>query len=184
MPRFEPFAGIRYATDDLAAVTSPPYDVINADERAESRSRSTRQNVVLIDMPTDPEATPASLDAYSAPLASLAQWRSEGVLDHPTPRRCTRTGCRSTDEAGNRTTRPSAYWAHSASTPRHGPTVCRTSTPPRRHDSDRVALLRSDAREDLRDLGTVADEWDSTGLIDLDAAEPLGPLGRPGRRHP
>jgi len=44
MPRFEPFPGLRYAVDDLAEVTAPPYDVIDAAERAALVARHEGQN--------------------------------------------------------------------------------------------------------------------------------------------
>ena len=40
MPEFRPFRGLRYTTDDLDAVTAPPYDVIDPPERdAPARAR-------------------------------------------------------------------------------------------------------------------------------------------------
>ena len=51
VPRFEPFPGIRYAPDlDLAVVTSPPYDVIDAAERA-ALAASSPANAVHVDCP-------------------------------------------------------------------------------------------------------------------------------------
>ena len=53
VPPFEPFTGIRYAPDlDLADVTAPPYDVIDADDRAALVARSDR-NAVLFDLPLE-----------------------------------------------------------------------------------------------------------------------------------
>ncbi|HUF32631.1 MAG TPA: DUF1015 domain-containing protein [Acidimicrobiales bacterium] len=74
MPRFEPFAGLRYAdTVDLAAATSPPYDVIDPDERAALAARHDR-NVVRIDMPVDGD------DPYAEAAATLARWQADGTL--------------------------------------------------------------------------------------------------------
>ena len=48
MPRFLPFRGLRYTTDDLAEVAAPPYDVIDDDERATLADRHVRNAVQLI----------------------------------------------------------------------------------------------------------------------------------------
>src|SRR4051794_37492506 len=69
MPRFDAFAGIRYATDDLAAVTAPPYDVIDAAERAALEARHPH-NVVHVDLPRD----------YDAAGALIRRWLADGVL--------------------------------------------------------------------------------------------------------
>lgn len=61
MPRFEPFAGIRYAPDvDLEAVSAPPYDVMSEAER-DSYAAKHPANAVHFDAPTgdDPYATAA-----------------------------------------------------------------------------------------------------------------------------
>ena len=70
MPRFEPFAALRYREDvDLNLVTSPPYDVIDAEERAELAGR-TAYNAVHVDAPTD----------YGEAARLLRRWEDEGVL--------------------------------------------------------------------------------------------------------
>src|SRR4051812_24215059 len=54
MPRFEPFAGIRYAPHvDAAEVVAPPYDVMSDAERASYAERS-RANAVRFDAPVGP----------------------------------------------------------------------------------------------------------------------------------
>ena len=50
VPRFEPFTAIRYATDDLAAVVAPPYDVLSGADVDALEARSAR-NIVRIDVP-------------------------------------------------------------------------------------------------------------------------------------
>src|SRR4051812_6027735 len=69
MPRFDAFAGIRYATDDLAAVTAPPYDVIDDAERTALEARHPH-NVVHLDLP------PGS----AAAGAWIRRWLADGVL--------------------------------------------------------------------------------------------------------
>lgn len=86
MVRFEPFAGIRYDTDRVAMVdvTAPPYDVINAEDRARLAARSP-YNVVLVDcpMPTTPGRDPDD-DCYVEAGGRFASWQQGGILrtDH------------------------------------------------------------------------------------------------------
>jgi uncharacterized protein (DUF1015 family) len=60
---------------DLRAVTAPPYDVIDEEQRAALAGRSPH-NVVALDLPRDP----AGGDPYAHAAALLERWRSEGVL--------------------------------------------------------------------------------------------------------
>ncbi|MGI9023285.1 MAG: DUF1015 family protein, partial [Acidimicrobiales bacterium] len=77
MPRFEPFAGVRYDTDrvSLDEVAAPPYDVIDAAEREKLGSRSP-WNVVHVDLaqPSD------GRDRYETASCRLHEWLEEGVL--------------------------------------------------------------------------------------------------------
>jgi uncharacterized protein (DUF1015 family) len=85
MPQVLPFAGLRYdprLVPDLAAVVSPPYDVISPDEQRELQTLSTH-NVVRLELPADAPGRPGS--RYEQAAADLAAWRREGVL-RPDPR--------------------------------------------------------------------------------------------------
>jgi uncharacterized protein (DUF1015 family) len=62
-------------TGGLAPVAAPPYDVIDAAQRAELVARSP-YNVVAIDLPQDPGGG----DPYEHAAATLAAWRAEGVV--------------------------------------------------------------------------------------------------------
>lgn len=75
MPRFEPFPGVRYALDQLpvADVTAPPYDVIDAEDRAALAARHPN-NVVEIDLPV------GDGDPYARAAATYRQWLADGVL--------------------------------------------------------------------------------------------------------
>ncbi len=77
MPRFAPFPGVRYDTArvDLADVTAPPYDVIDADERAALAARSPF-NAVHVDSPV-PEP---GVDCYEEAAARFLDWQHGGVL--------------------------------------------------------------------------------------------------------
>jgi uncharacterized protein (DUF1015 family) len=89
-----PFRGVRYAPDkvsDLAAVTSPPYDVIDADA-ATHLEQLDPHNVVRLILPREQDGSPggvapttpttatAPTTRYAHAAELLAQWRSEGVL--------------------------------------------------------------------------------------------------------
>ncbi len=83
MPPFSPFPGIRYAPRfDLADVTAPPYDVIDADDRAALVARSDR-NAVLFDLPLESDGD----DRYVHAAEVFAGWQADGTLvtdDGPT----------------------------------------------------------------------------------------------------
>ena len=73
MPIFAPFRALRYRADhDLSLVTAPPYDVLNNNDRSNLMSLHPR-NVVAVDLPVGD-------NPYATAAATLATWRSEGVL--------------------------------------------------------------------------------------------------------
>jgi uncharacterized protein (DUF1015 family) len=78
--RFEPFAAIRYDLSrvDLPEVVSPPYDVIDDDQRAALASRSPF-NAVRIDLPADDDGE-AGEDRYAVAHRLLQGWQADGVL--------------------------------------------------------------------------------------------------------
>jgi uncharacterized protein (DUF1015 family) len=80
VPRFEPFAGIRYdlTTAEPADVTAPPYDVIDAEDRAALAARHPH-NTVLIDLPV------GDGDPYAAAGEVFAAWQRDGVLVRDVP---------------------------------------------------------------------------------------------------
>jgi len=75
-----PFRALRYDTSvagDLSALTSPPYDVIDADGVAALEAAS-EHNVVRLILP---RADPIDgQDRYARAAATLEQWRADGVL--------------------------------------------------------------------------------------------------------
>ena len=80
MPRFEPFSALRYATDDLAAVVAPPYDVVT-DADVDALENRSEHNIVRVDVPR------GDGDRYARAASTLAAWRRDGVLvadDTPT----------------------------------------------------------------------------------------------------
>lgn len=75
MATFRPFPGLRYdagVVGDPAAVTAPPYDVIDAAQRDRLYAQSG-YNVVRLDLCRDP-------DPYGGAAAALAAWREEGAV--------------------------------------------------------------------------------------------------------
>jgi Uncharacterized conserved protein len=79
VPEFRPFRGIRYRTDELDAVTAPPYDVIDPDQRDALAQRSEHNSVRLI--------LPGDGDGYERAAGLLHSWEADGVLardDAPT----------------------------------------------------------------------------------------------------
>ena len=75
MPRFEPFAGLRYAPSHIRSlddVVCPPYDVISEADRAALIARSP-QNVVRLELPEGD-------DAYRGAAELLDSWRDGGFL--------------------------------------------------------------------------------------------------------
>jgi uncharacterized protein (DUF1015 family) len=84
VPRFEPFAGIRYAPAlPLADVTGPPYDVIDAAER-ERLAASHPNHSVRVDCPVADLggglAGGAGAACYEEAAEELGRWLDEGVL--------------------------------------------------------------------------------------------------------
>ena len=78
MPRFEPFAAVRYSSEriGLDEVVAPPYDVITPDELQRLRSRSP-YNVAHVDLVGDE----ADGDGpYAAAGRRFRSWIDEGVL--------------------------------------------------------------------------------------------------------
>lgn len=79
MPRFEPFAGLRYdaARVDPGKVIAPPYDVITPAERDVLAGRHSA-NSVRLELP-EPDAR-AGLDRYQAARSLLLSWIEAGTL--------------------------------------------------------------------------------------------------------
>ena len=78
MPRVEPLRALHYdpaVAGPLQHLAAPPYDVIDAPQRAELQARSP-YNVVGIDLPEDP----AGGDRYEHAAALLEAWRGDGAV--------------------------------------------------------------------------------------------------------
>jgi uncharacterized protein (DUF1015 family) len=78
MPRFEPFAGLRYDPSvPLDLVIAPPYDVVGPARRAELAARH-RANAIHVELPEDDDAL--GLDRYRAAARLLETWLDEGLI--------------------------------------------------------------------------------------------------------
>ena len=76
MPDLAPFRALRYAeAASLSAVTAPPYDVIEEDERV-ALEASDPHNAVRLILPRPSEVG----DAYATAATTLAAWRRDNVL--------------------------------------------------------------------------------------------------------
>ena len=95
VPRFEPFTAIRYATDDLAAVVAPPYDVLSGADVDALEARSAH-NIVRIDVPRGGE------DRYDVAAKTMHAWLDEGILLVDPEPSFTIYRMRFTDSAGTR----------------------------------------------------------------------------------
>ena len=166
MPRFSAFPGLRYATDDLTAVTAPPYDVIDAGERAELAARHPH-NVVHIDLPVadGPE------DPYAGAAATFTAWQRDGVLteDEPSlyPYRMTFT-----DENGATRQTLGVLGALGIRPDERADILPHEHTTPKAK-SDRLRLLQA-TRANLSAVWGLSLTPGLTGRLDLGAAQTLG----------
>jgi uncharacterized protein (DUF1015 family) len=79
VPRFEPFAGLRYAPDKVVLddVVAPPYDVISEEDRVQLEARSPF-NSVRLELPRDDPPR----DRYQVAGQLLDAWRAGGIVQH------------------------------------------------------------------------------------------------------
>lgn len=138
MPRFEPFRGVRYDADlhDAAAVTAPPYDVIDADQRAEIAAGDPH-NVVHIDVPVGD-------DPYRHANEVMRSWLADGtlVLDDEPGFYVMRMGF--TDRAGHAHQTSGVIGALGIAEPGSGEVLPHEQTTPKAK-TDRLDLMRATA---------------------------------------
>src|SRR5215813_13527641 len=86
MADVRPLPGIRYAAvDRLAALVTPPYDVISPEAQARYYQRDPH-NIIRLELGRE-EPDDDDLDnRYTRAAASFAEWRRDGVLQQDTPR--------------------------------------------------------------------------------------------------
>ena len=141
MARFEPFPGIRYDPEvvDPNLVTAPPYDVLDASERAALLDRDPH-NVIAVDLPVPPGAD-GSDEAYEQAGAAFQAWQDEGVLRTDEPSfYAYRMGY--TDEAGRSRQVAGIIGALELSPPSEGNVLPHEQTTPKAK-TDRLRLYRA-----------------------------------------
>ena len=160
MPRFDAFPGIRYNEHrhDLALVTAPPYDVIDAEERAALAAKDPC-NVVHIDLPEGP-------DAYRTAGDLFTDWRANGDLTTDTSSLYLyRMTARDESTLG-------VIGALGLEAPGTGDVLPHEHTTPKAK-SDRLDLLRT-TRANLSPIWGLSLAAGLSKLLDPDAAIPLG----------
>jgi uncharacterized protein (DUF1015 family) len=173
VPRFEPFAAIRYATDDLDSVIAPPYDVLSEADVDAFEARSPH-NVVRIDVPRGGE------DRYDLAAKTMHGWLDEEILVVDPQPSFTIYRMRFTDSAGARRDIAGVLGAlevvdlEAGGVLPHERTTARAST-------DRLDLTRATAAN----LSPVWGLSLSTGLTELlrEPGEALGAVTDAGVEH-
>ena len=159
MPRFQPFAGVRYAAPDgrLDDVLCPPYDVITPDERA-ALARRSPHNAVHLELPADEDGR----DRYEAAAAIWAEWIAGGVLatDEEPAFYVYRMGYH--DESGTPRQTTGVIGALALSTLDEGDVLPHEHTTPKAR-ADRLDLLRA-CRANLSPIWVLST---TTGLTEL-----------------
>jgi uncharacterized protein (DUF1015 family) len=100
VPRFEPFAALRYTVDGgesepLDDVVAPPYDVLSPADIDALLARDDH-NIVAVDVPRDRDGP----DRYKLAADRLSSWLREGVLERDGSPSLTLYRMEFTDEAG------------------------------------------------------------------------------------
>jgi uncharacterized protein (DUF1015 family) len=187
VPRFEPFRGIRYAPDvDLARVTSPPYDVIDADERA-VLAASDEANAVHVDCPVgDLGSGRAGMpggdtDAYADAARAFERWQADGTLVTDPAPSFTLYRMSFTDEAGRSRSTTGVLGALELHRPGQGDVLPHERTTPKAR-SDRLDLLRA-TQANLSAIWGLSLAGGLSGALDP-TGDPLGDFHDPdGVRH-
>ena len=170
MPRFEPFAGVRYDLDhvDLDDVVAPPYDVIGPEDQSALEARSP-YNVVRIDLARED----GGRDRYTTARCLFDEWLTAGILrTDPEPGfYAYRMGYHDAD--GHSRQIVGVLGALEVVAPGDGDVLPHEETQPRVRD-DRLKLLRA-CRADLSPVWglSMAD-----GLTDLAGASSGAPVAR------
>ena len=84
MPEIAAFCGLRYNADrfgqDWSNLVAPPYDVLDADDKAELLRRDDR-NIVAVDLPHVPPKSAGPDEVYDQAADLLRQWRDEAGMN-------------------------------------------------------------------------------------------------------
>jgi uncharacterized protein (DUF1015 family) len=173
VPRFEPFAAIRYATDDLASLVAPPYDVLSNTDVDVLQARSPH-NVVWIDVPRGGE------DRYQLAAKTMRAWLDESILAIDHEPSFTIYRLRFTDPAGARRDIAGVLGALEVVDPEAGGVLPHERTTAQA-STDRLDLTRATAAN----LSPVWGLSLARGLTELlkDSGEALGSVTNEGVEH-
>ncbi len=75
VPRFTPFAALRYSAASIDDLIAPPYDVLSASD-LDALNASSVHNITHIDVPRESDGP----DRYDVAAATMQQWIADGVL--------------------------------------------------------------------------------------------------------
>jgi uncharacterized protein (DUF1015 family) len=167
VPRFEPFAALRYSpTLSLDDVAAPPYDVLSDADVDALLARHPR-NIVAIDVPREADGP----SRYDLVAARLHDWISEGTLVLDPEPSYTLYRMQFTDEAGNSRETVGVLGALEVVDEGAGGVLPHERTTPKAK-SDRLDLTRATATN----LSPVWGLSLTSGLTDLlrEPAEPMG----------
>jgi uncharacterized protein (DUF1015 family) len=144
MPRFEAFPGVRYDPErvDLAEVTAPPYDVIDAADRARLAARHPN-NVVRIDCPSIDDCGDRGPEGrYAESADRLERWLTDGILLRDTAPSLYLYRMAFSDDHGRARHTTGVIGAVGLEPPGQGDVLPHERTTPKAR-SDRLELLRS-----------------------------------------
>jgi len=169
VPRFEPFAGIRFdlSRSGLAQVIAPPYDVIDPAQREALAARDPH-NAVKIDLPAEADGE----QRYEVARSLLASWLADGTLvvdERPT---FTIYRMTATDDAGVERRTTGVVGALELSPP--GTDILPHEHTTKKAKSDRLDLLRS-SRANTSAIWGLSLAKGLTDLLPIDT-EPLADL--------
>ena len=161
---FFPFPGLRYRLDalgtDLDPLIAPPYDVIDAESRAQLEAAHPRNAVHLI-LPRDRQPG----DRYRRAAEDLELWRTDGTLA-PDPPRFYLYTMDFTDDAGRRRRTVGVVGALQLADPGSGRVLPHERTMPKPR-GDRLELLRA-VRANLDPVWLLSLASGLTGLLEGD----------------
>jgi len=169
VPRFEPFAGIRFdlSRSGLAQVIAPPYDVIDAAQREALAARDPH-NAVKIDLPAEADGE----ERYEVARSLLASWLADGTLVVDERSSFTLYRMTASDDAGVERRTTGVIGALDLSPP--GTDILPHEHTTKKAKSDRLDLLRS-TRANTSAIWGLSLAKGLTDLLPIDT-EPLADL--------
>ena len=84
MAEVRPLPGIRYAAGDLAALVTPPYDVISLEAQQRYYERDPR-NIIRLELGLDEPGDDELNNRYTRAAQTFADWRLQGVFRQDAP---------------------------------------------------------------------------------------------------